>query len=66
MKLFRSNKWLVLFLCFLGISQISTNYTITQNLPRGEKVSSDFLYFEETIHSKHFIKILHISVFFCY
>ncbi len=38
----------VLLLCFLGISQISTNYTITQNLPRGEKVSSDFLYFEET------------------
>jgi predicted RND superfamily exporter protein len=37
----------VLLLCFWGMSRISTNYTISKNLPRGEKVSSDFLYFEE-------------------
>ncbi len=30
-----------------GISMISTNYNITDNLPEGYKVTEDFLYFEE-------------------
>ncbi|MFK7808482.1 MAG: RND family transporter [Saprospiraceae bacterium] len=30
-----------------GISQISTNYSIESNLPRGEKLSTDFFFFEE-------------------
>ncbi len=38
----------VLLLCFWGISMISTNYTITKNLPKGQKVSSDFLFFEKS------------------
>jgi uncharacterized protein len=36
----------LLGLSFLGISKIQTNYTIEQNLPRGEKITDDFLYFE--------------------
>ncbi|MEM9819799.1 MAG: MMPL family transporter [Bacteroidota bacterium] len=39
---------LVLLLCFWGISMITTNYRISSNLPRGEKISTDFRYFEET------------------
>ncbi|MEM1319174.1 MAG: MMPL family transporter [Bacteroidota bacterium] len=38
----------ILGISLLGISQISTNYRIESNLPRGEKISSDFLYFEQT------------------
>jgi len=34
-------------LCFLGISQISTNYTIIRNMPRGQKITRDFRFFEE-------------------
>lgn len=32
--------------CLLGISRITTNYKLVDNLPRGAKVTSDFLYFE--------------------
>lgn len=37
----------LLLLCFFGIAQINTNYHIKQNLPRGQKITSDFLYFEQ-------------------
>lgn len=37
----------LLGLCFYGISLIHTNYQITHNLPRGQKITADFLYFEE-------------------
>lgn len=30
----------------IGISKISTNYNIENNLPRGAKITTDFLYFE--------------------
>ncbi|MEM8908706.1 MAG: MMPL family transporter, partial [Bacteroidota bacterium] len=38
---------LVLGMCFWGISMITTNYRISSNLPRGAKISTDFLYFED-------------------
>jgi len=38
---------LVLLISFLGISQITTNYRIENNLPRGAKISEDFRFFEE-------------------
>lgn len=39
----------ILFLafCLYGISIITTNYKIESNLPRGKKISRDFMYFEE-------------------
>lgn len=37
----------LLLLCFVGISQIHTNYKIKNNLPRGQAITADFLYFEE-------------------
>lgn len=33
--------------CFYGISIVTTNYRVESNLPRGKKISQDFLYFEE-------------------
>lgn len=48
-----NSKWiwslalLVLMICAIGISKISTNYKIEENLPRGEKVTEDFHYFED-------------------
>ncbi len=39
--------FVVLGLSLFGISQVSTNYRIESNLPRGEKITADFLYFEE-------------------
>jgi uncharacterized protein len=33
-------------LCLVGIAQINTNYRLKSNLPRGEKITADFLYFE--------------------
>nr|MBS0038134.1 MMPL family transporter [Saprospiraceae bacterium] len=43
--------WMVsiglLVLCIIGITQISTNYKIEENLPRGAQVTEDFYYFEE-------------------
>jgi predicted RND superfamily exporter protein len=38
---------ILLGLCLVGISKIHTNYRIKNNLPRGESVTADFLYFEE-------------------
>jgi len=37
--------------CLLGISQITTNYNITNNLPRGEKITEDFKYFQKNLTS---------------
>ncbi len=39
----------VLGLCALGISQITTNYRIASNLPRDRKVTEDFLFFEREL-----------------
>lgn len=36
-----------LAICLVGISQITTNYTLIRNLPRGEKITEDFHFFEE-------------------
>ena len=33
-------------LCLLGISLVTTNYKLMDNLPRGAKVTEDFLFFE--------------------
>ncbi len=38
---------LVLLLSFLGISMITTNYKLISNLPRGQKITQDYLYFEQ-------------------
>ena len=37
----------LLAFCLVGISMIHTNYRIKNNLPRGQKITEDFLYFEE-------------------
>lgn len=37
----------LLFVFLWGISLISTNYTISGNMPRGARVTEDFLYFEK-------------------
>lgn len=37
---------LVVILSFVGIFIISTNYNITSNLPRGAKITKDFLFFD--------------------
>lgn len=48
-----NHKWvkigLVIFaaLAVLGISKITTNYRIESNLPRGEKITEDFFFFEK-------------------
>lgn len=36
-------------LSFWGISMISTNYRVESNLPRGEKITADFQYFEKKL-----------------
>ena len=36
-------------ICFIGISMITTNYSITHNLPRGKKITSDFRFFEKEL-----------------
>ncbi len=38
---------IVFALTMIGISQITTNYNIINNLPRGEKITEDFKYFEK-------------------
>ncbi len=38
----------VLLICLWGISLITTNYRIERNMPRGEKITVDFLFFENT------------------
>lgn len=39
---------IVMAASLFGISKITTNYRIEDNLPRGAKVTADFLYFEKT------------------
>lgn len=39
----------MLLLCTLGISMITTNYRIESNLPRNSKITEDFLYFEKEL-----------------
>lgn len=39
----------MLILCVVGISQINTNYGIIDNLPRGEKITEDFTFFEKEL-----------------
>ncbi len=33
-------------ICLLGISMVSTNYRLTTNMPMGEKITEDFMFFE--------------------
>ena len=40
---------IVTALCAWGISMVSTNYSIESNLPRGEKITSDFQFFEKEL-----------------
>ena len=45
-------KWGALFMliiCGIGISRITTNYGIIDNLPRGEKITKDFTFFEKEL-----------------
>lgn len=41
----------IIALCGWGISMISTNYAIISNLPRGEKITEDFQFFEKSLTS---------------
>ena len=41
--------FVVLGLCGLGISMITTNYNIISNMPIGKKITEDFLFFEEKL-----------------
>ena len=36
-----------LVVCLYGISMITTNYRIESNLPKGKKITADFMYFED-------------------
>ncbi len=36
-----------LAMCGIGISMVSTNYSIAETLPRGKKLTSDYLFFEK-------------------
>lgn len=38
---------IVLGIVFYGISLVTTNYNIVNNMPRGKKITEDFLFFEE-------------------
>jgi len=37
----------LLAVCLIGVAQINTNYRIKNNLPRGQAITADFLYFEK-------------------
>lgn len=39
----------ILILSFVGISQITTNYNIINNMPSGEKITEDFFFFEKEL-----------------
>ncbi|MEM9848014.1 MAG: MMPL family transporter [Bacteroidota bacterium] len=41
----------VIIFCAIGISQVTTNYNITSNMPRGEKITEDFNYFQGNLTS---------------
>ncbi|MCC6279479.1 MAG: MMPL family transporter [Saprospiraceae bacterium] len=46
----RSIAWIaagLMAVCLLGISKINTNYRLKSNLPRGQQITTDFLYFED-------------------
>ena len=46
----RSIAWIsiaLLAVCLVGISKINTDYRIKNNLPRGQQITADFLYFEQ-------------------
>jgi hypothetical protein len=48
----RSIAWgslILVILCGIGISQINTNYNVINNLPRGEKITEDFKFFEREL-----------------
>lgn len=38
---------ILILLCTLGAARITTNYRITNNLPRGQDITRDFLFFEK-------------------
>lgn len=40
---------LVVLLSIFGLTIISTNYNITSNLPRGAKITNDFLFFDDQL-----------------
>ncbi|MEM9917211.1 MAG: MMPL family transporter [Bacteroidota bacterium] len=40
--------FLVVLICFWGMSLVTTNYRVESNLPRGEKISEDFKFFEKS------------------
>ncbi len=40
---------LFILLSFWGISRINTNYDLKSNMPRGEKITQDFTFFEEEL-----------------
>lgn len=40
---------LAIVICFIGLSFITTNYSITSNLPRGKKITADFKFFEQEL-----------------
>ena len=37
----------LILICSIGAAQITTNYRITNNLPRGQDITKDFLFFEK-------------------
>ncbi len=37
----------VIVICGIGISLITTNYSIESNLPKGQKITKDYIYFEK-------------------
>ena len=41
--------FITLLISLFGISRITTNYDIINNLPRGKKITEDFRYFEEAL-----------------
>lgn len=40
---------IVVVLCAIGISQITTNYNLMNNMPRGERITADFKFFEKEL-----------------
>ena len=48
-RLITGGALVVLVLCAIGISRITTNYSIVHNLPRNSPITTDFLYFEKEL-----------------
>jgi len=46
-KLITILSFLFLIVAAIGISKVSTNYTVKSNLPKGAKITADFEFFEE-------------------